>query len=64
VRVLQGDDRIDVDDVLPGLMLTVRGLFEAIVPRWVGQKRRQSNQTTPANARGDQAEDAAVPERS
>jgi Uma2 family endonuclease len=37
VRVLHGDDRIDVDDVLPGLTLTVRELFEAIVPPWLEQ---------------------------
>lgn len=32
MRVLRGDDRIALDDVLPGFDLTVRGLFDAIVP--------------------------------
>lgn len=32
MQVLRGDDRIDLDDVLPGFALTVRSLFEAIVP--------------------------------
>jgi Uma2 family endonuclease len=35
LRVLQGDDRIDLDDVLPGLDLTVRALFDSIVPDWL-----------------------------
>jgi Uma2 family endonuclease len=35
LRVLQGDDRIDLDDVLPGFDLTVRALFDSIVPDWL-----------------------------
>ena len=35
LRVLQGDDRIDLDDVLPGFDLTVRALFDSIVPSWL-----------------------------
>lgn len=35
MRALHGDDRIDLDDVLPGMELTVRGLFASIVPRWL-----------------------------
>jgi Uma2 family endonuclease len=31
----QGDDRIDLDEVLPGLDLTVSALFDAIYPDWV-----------------------------
>jgi Uma2 family endonuclease len=30
LRILQGQDRIDLDDVLPGFDLTVQGLFDAI----------------------------------
>jgi Uma2 family endonuclease len=35
MRVLRGDDRIDLDDVLPGFDLTVQGLFDSIVPDWL-----------------------------
>jgi Uma2 family endonuclease len=37
LRVLQGDDRIDLDDVLPGFDLTVRALFDSIVPEWLAE---------------------------
>lgn len=33
--VLRGNDRIDLDDVLPGFDLTVRALFDSIVPDWL-----------------------------
>lgn len=36
-RILQGDDRIDLDEVLPRLELTVGGLFAALVPDWLAQ---------------------------
>lgn len=65
VRVLQDGDRVDVDDVLPGLTLTVRELFDAIMPRWVDQSRSQSDQaTSPGSGDAGQADDAAAPERS
>jgi Uma2 family endonuclease len=35
LRVLRGDDRIDLDDVLPGFDLTVNALFGSIVPDWL-----------------------------
>jgi Uma2 family endonuclease len=35
LRVLRGDDRIDLDDVLPGFELTVQALFDSIVPDWL-----------------------------
>jgi Uma2 family endonuclease len=35
LRVLRGDDRIDLDDVLPGIELTVRTLFQSVVPDWL-----------------------------
>lgn len=35
MRILRGDDRIDLDDVLPGFELTVNGLFDSIVPDWL-----------------------------
>jgi hypothetical protein len=65
VRVLQGDHRIDVDDVLPGVTLTVRELFDRIMPRWVQERKRQLDQTASTATARDQAEDdAAAPERS
>jgi Uma2 family endonuclease len=35
LQVLRGDDRIDLDDALPGFELTVRHLFDSILPGWV-----------------------------
>jgi Uma2 family endonuclease len=35
LRVLRGDDRIDIDDVLPGFELTVKALFDSVVPDWL-----------------------------
>jgi len=65
LRVLQGDDRIDVDDVLPGVSLTVRGLFDAIVPRRVRETGGQVHSADQGSAGAGQAEDdAAAPERS
>lgn len=37
LRLLQGADRIDLDDVLPGFDLTVQGMFDALVPDWVAE---------------------------
>lgn len=37
--VLEGDDRIDLDEFLPGLELTVRSLFEKSAPAWFGRRR-------------------------
>lgn len=34
LRALHGEDRIDLDDVLPGFELTVAGLFDLLVPAW------------------------------
>jgi Uma2 family endonuclease len=34
-KCLRGDDRIDLDDMLPGFDLTVGGLFDSIVPDWL-----------------------------
>lgn len=50
VRVLQGDDRIDVDDVLPGITLTVCQLFDMIVPRWVAEANTRSEESRDAEA--------------
>jgi len=35
LQVLRGDDRIDLDDILPGIELTVQELFDSIVPDWL-----------------------------
>lgn len=42
VRTLEGDERIDLDDVLPELNLTVAQLFNALTPRRPGARRRRS----------------------
>jgi Uma2 family endonuclease len=36
-QVFNGDDRIDLDDMLPGLNLTARMLFDSIVPAWLDE---------------------------
>ena len=64
VRVLQGDDRIDVDDVLPGMTLMVRELFDAIMPGWVEQRKKRLDEAASADAGDAQADDAAAPDRS
>jgi len=33
--LLQADDRIVLDDVLPGFELTVSGMFDALAPDWL-----------------------------
>jgi Uma2 family endonuclease len=35
LQLLQGDDRINLDDVLPGFELTVRAMFNALAPAWL-----------------------------
>lgn len=34
-RAWQGDDRIDLDDILPDLSLTMQEVFGAVVPEWL-----------------------------
>jgi hypothetical protein len=47
--VLQEDDRIDLDDYLPGLDLTVRALFEKSAPSWF-RRRRQTEAPEPSGS--------------
>jgi Uma2 family endonuclease len=35
LQVLQGDDRIALDDLLPDFNLTVQGMFDALAPDWL-----------------------------
>lgn len=35
LQLLQGDDRINLDDVLPGFEHTVRAMFDALAPEWL-----------------------------
>jgi Uma2 family endonuclease len=35
LQLVQGDERIELDDVLPGFELTVGGLFDSLMPSWV-----------------------------
>jgi len=63
IRIHKGDDRIDVDDVLPGVTMTVNELFDAIMPRWVRDRAltlSQGAQDAESQAEGD----AAAPARS
>src|SRR5215212_6117455 len=46
LQLLQGEDRIDLDDVLPGFELTVGAMFEALAPEWVDDE--SDNQAAPA----------------
>ena len=67
LHVLQGDDRIDLDDVLPGFELTVRQLFEAVNWSWLDEDPETNTgvaaEITDQGA-GAQADDAATSERS
>jgi Uma2 family endonuclease len=51
LRLLRGSDRLDLDDVLPGLDLAVQGLFDAIAPDWLEEEaepvRDDAAQTEP-----------------
>jgi Uma2 family endonuclease len=47
--VLQGDDRIDLDELLPGLDLTVQKMFQESAPAWFRRRRRQVSDTAPPN---------------
>lgn len=42
LRILQGQDRIDLDDVLPGFELTVRGLFDATASEFLDEDESQT----------------------
>jgi Uma2 family endonuclease len=41
LRVLRGDDRIDLDDLLPSFDVTVRRMFEESAPAWFTGRRRR-----------------------
>jgi len=43
LRHLQGDDRIDLDDVLPGFELTVGAMFDALAPDWLDDEATDAN---------------------
>lgn len=43
LRVLRGDDRINLDDVVPGFELTVRQLFEAVNWGWLDESPEASD---------------------
>lgn len=45
--LLQGDDRIDLDDVLPGFDLTVAAMFDALAPDWLDED--DASHTPPAD---------------
>ena len=61
-RVMRGDDRIDLDDVLPGFTLTVAQLFRAILPDWLDEPAEiEPEQSATADA---QPGDAAASGRS
>jgi Uma2 family endonuclease len=37
LRAFRGADRLDLDDVLPGIRLTIQQLFDSIVPTWLAE---------------------------
>jgi hypothetical protein len=54
LKVLRGDDRLDLEDMLPGFLVTARELFDAVDWSWLDEEPE-----------GDaQADDAAALERS
>jgi hypothetical protein len=64
--VLQGEDRIDLDDVLPGFELTVRQLFEAVNWSWLDEEPETSaaRSAERTNIGTEGQADAATSERS
>lgn len=51
---ISGDDRIDIDDVLPGFSLTVRALFDEALPTWFfGPRGAQADVDAAAPGRSD-----------
>jgi Uma2 family endonuclease len=51
--MLNGDDRIDLDDLLPGFDLTVRALFDQALPEWFWGPRRQADDEAGASERSE-----------
>lgn len=49
LRVLQGEDRIDLDDVLPGFELTVRALFAAVNWSWLDDEAETADDRAQAD---------------
>src|SRR5581483_7484718 len=49
LQILQGDDRIDLDDVLPGFELTVQQLFEAVNWSWLDDEGELTDGDTPTS---------------
>jgi Uma2 family endonuclease len=67
LHVLQGEDRIDLDDVLPGFELTVRHLFEAVNWSWLDEEPETNTGAAAETMEqdvGPQADDAATSGRS
>lgn len=64
--VLQGDDRIDLDDLLPGFEMTVRALFESANWSWLDDETTEPSGAGMASSDvvPGQADDVAVPGRS
>ena len=49
-RMHQGDDCIDLEEVLPGFNLTVREMFEAVAPAWFRRRRSPSSGAAPPDS--------------
>lgn len=47
VVVLQGHERIDLDDALPGFDLTVSGLFDEVAPDWLDEEPPEAAASEP-----------------
>jgi Uma2 family endonuclease len=52
LRVLRGDDPLPVDDLLPGLGLTVRDIFEAVNWSWLDEEPEDEGQAEEDAASG------------
>ncbi|HZO26952.1 MAG TPA: Uma2 family endonuclease [Chloroflexota bacterium] len=45
LRVLQGDDRINLDEVLPGFQVALNEMFDSVAPAWFSRPTAQERAT-------------------
>jgi hypothetical protein len=51
--IVHGDQRIDLDDIVPGFDLTATRLFRAAIPDWLWRREGQAEDEAAASGRSD-----------